>query len=575
MLPRSLSIVLLVAASALACRSASSPGSGDAAFARLAEDVLAENYRRNPTNATYLGIHDYDDRLEDLSASAIAAAVARAKEFGRRLAALDPATLSAGARLDHEFLGRQLEAEILQLDVIRGWARDPDSYSSAITNSAYILMKRSFAPPEARLRLLVAREKQMPALLAEARKNLRTPPKILTEIAIEQIDGNRAFFEKDLTLAFAGVADAALQAEFQRSNAAVLVALADYKVWLEKELLPRSTGSYALGAETYAKLLAATEMVEVPLERLLGLAEADRAKNEAQLVATAKAIDPSKSADQVLLEVEADHPEPAALLATTQATLDSLRVFIEAKKIVTIPVSAPARVQETPPFMRSTTSASMDTPGPFETKATEAFYNMTLPDPRWSSAEQQDFMRQWYYASICNVSVHEVYPGHYLQFLYAKQFPTDVRKVFGANTNSEGWAHYAEQMMLDEGFHAGEPRFRLAQLQDALLRDVRFIVGIKLHTQGLTIEEAQRLFETEAHQPAPVALSEAKRGANDPLYGYYTMGKLAILKLRDDYEAKKGAAFTLQEFHDALVRLGPLPLPLVREALLGERGSLF
>src|SRR5262249_21757785 len=150
-----------------------------------------------------------------------------------------------------------------------------------------------------------------------------------------------------------------------------------------------------------------------------------------------------------------------------------------------------------------------------------------------------DFMRQWYYAAISNVSVHEVYPGHYLQFLYAKQFPTDVRKVFGANTNSEGWAHYAEQMMLDEGFHANEPKFRLAQLQDALLRDVRFLCGIKLHTQGMTIEEAEKLFETQGHQPAPVALSEAKRGANDPLYGYYTMGKLALLKLRDDYRAKK------------------------------------
>ena len=574
---RTLLCALPLLASASACRSASSRGAapGDGAFLRLAHEVLEDAYRRSPTNATALGIHTHDEELEDFSAGAIAADLSRARDFATRLAALDPAALSLDQRLDLEFLRHQIDAEILQLDVIRGWARDPDGYSSTITNSAYVVMKRSFAPPAERLRLLVARERKMPALLAQARANLKNPPKILTQIAIEQIDGNRAFFEQDLPLAFADVADEKLQADFRSSNAAVLAALADYKTWLEHELLPRSTGSFALGADTYAKLLAATEMVDVPLERLLAVAEADRQRNEAMLVETARAIDPSKGVDEVLHAVEAEHPAPAVLLATTQAALDSLRAFLVEKDTVTIPRSAPARVQETPPFLRSTTSASMDTPGPFETRATEAFYNMTLPDPRWPGAEQEDFMRQWYTAAISNVSVHEVYPGHYLQFLYAKEFPTDVRKVFGANTNSEGWAHYSEQMMLDEGLHAGEPRFRLAQLQDALLRDVRFIAGIRLHTQGMTIEQAQQLFERAGHQPAPVALSEAKRGANDPLYGYYTMGKLAILKLRDDYRAKTGAAFTLREFHDAFVRMGPLPLPLVREKMLGERGNLF
>jgi uncharacterized protein (DUF885 family) len=184
-------------------------------------------------------------------------------------------------------------------------------------------------------------------------------------------------------------------------------------------------------------------------------------------------------------------------------------------------------------------------------------------------------MRQWYYPAISNVSVHEVYPGHYTQFLYAKDFPSDVRKVYGANTNIEGWAHYAEQMMLDEGFHSGDPGYRLAQLQDALLRDVRFIAGIRMHTAGMTVEEAARLFETEGHQPHPVAVSEAKRGTSDALYGYYTMGKLMILKLRADYRAKKGKDFTLLEFHDAFIRIGPLPLPLIRQVMLGETGELF
>jgi uncharacterized protein (DUF885 family) len=271
----------------------------------------------------------------------------------------------------------------------------------------------------------------------------------------------------------------------------------------------------------------------------------------------------------------ADHPAPDQLLKTTQDMLDSLRRFIDEKGLVTIPSKVPARVEETPPFMRAVTSASMDTPGPFETQATEAFYNMTLPDPSWPAPRREQFMRQWYIPAIANVSVHEVYPGHYLQFLFAPQFPTRVRKVFGANSNIEGWAHYCETMMLDEGFHDGDPRYRLAQLQDALLRDVRFIVGIKLHSQEMSVEEAQEMFEREAYEPAPVALAEARRGTSDPTYGYYTLGKLMILKLRDDVKTKRGASFSLRAFHDEFLKMGPLPLPLVRRAMLGETGDLL
>jgi uncharacterized protein (DUF885 family) len=217
----------------------------------------------------------------------------------------------------------------------------------------------------------------------------------------------------------------------------------------------------------------------------------------------------------------------------------------------------------------------MDTPGPFEQGPLHSFYYMTLPDPGASRAEVADFMRQWYDPMTSNVSVHEVYPGHYLQHLYVSQFPSDARKVFSANTNVEGWAHYCEQLMLEQGFHADEPAYRMAQLQDALLRNVRFVAGIRMHTQGMTVAEATRLFETAGHQPHPMALSEAKRGTSDALYGYYTLGKLMILKLRADYQAKQGAAYTLQGFHDAFLRLGPLPLPLIRQAMLGEAGAIL
>jgi uncharacterized protein (DUF885 family) len=546
------------------------------AFRTLAASILDDRFRRHPSTATDLGVHRYDAMMDDASQAAIMAETDAMNGFAARLIGIDPTSLSLDGQLDREQLLHAMEAGILANAVIRQWAKDPDVYSSGVTNAAYVIMKRKFAPAADRLRSLIAREKKMPAFLDEGRKNLTAPAKIFTEIAIEQIDGSITFFRNDVTAAFADVTDKELLSEFAQTNAGVMRALAAYKAFLQKDVLPRATGSYALGAEVYAKALAANEMIELPIDQLATIAEANRRQNEAAFQATAKEIDAGKNADAVLVSIEREHPKPADLLKTSQGALDSIRQFIVEKQILTIPRSDPATVKETPPFMRATTSASMDIPGPFETAKLAAFYNMTLPDPRGSAAAQEDYMKSWYYAQLANVSVHEVYPGHYLQFLYAKRFPSDVRKVYGANTNVEGWAHYTEQMMIDEGFHAGDPKYRLAQLQDALLRNVRFIVGVGMHTKGMTVEEATKLFETQGHQPHAISVQEAKRGAGDPLYGYYTMGKLMILKLRADYQQKTGSAYSLQKFHDTFVGLGPLPLPLVRKAMLGDTaGSLF
>jgi len=566
---------VIAAVLAASCRSTPPPqppvpGSGDARFSTLTTFILKARYVRHPSTATDLGIHAYDSVLDDVSQQAIADETGELSSFRGKLAEIDPATLTLDRQLDREQLIRAMDAGILKNTVIRQWAQDPDFYSSGITNAAYVIMKRKYAPAETRLRALIAREKRMPAFLDEGRRNLTSPVKVFTEIAIEQIDGNIGFFKNDVTAAFADVRDPALVAEFRRTNGDVMTALAAYRNFLRTDVLPRATTPYALGADVYAKALAASEMIELPLDELRRIAEADREQNEAAFQAAARAIDATKPADAVLAAMEREHPKPSELLRTSQNSLDEIRRFIIDRHIITIPPSDPARVQETPPFMRSTSSASMDTPGPFETATLDAFYNMTLPDPRGSAAEQEDYMRSWYYAELSNVSVHEVYPGHYIQFLYAKRFPSDVRKVLGAASNVEGWAHYAEQMMIDEGFHADDPKYRLAQLQDALLRNVRFIAGIRMHTQGMTVDEATKLFETEGHQPHAISVQEARRGAGDPLYGYYTMGKLMILKLRKDYQQKLGDAYTLQKFHDSFIQLGPLPLPLVRKAMLGD-----
>ncbi|WP_458319206.1 DUF885 domain-containing protein [Mycolicibacterium brisbanense] len=572
-----LTVLVLAIGFLQACDKRAEPaaGSGDTAFQQLTAEILGYTYRQNPSHATSLGIHKYDDVIADYSAAAVAADTEAVKAFRERLDGIDADTLTLDNQLDLEQTEHALDGILLQNEVIRRWAKDPDLYSSGITNDAFVMISRNFAPPEQRLRSLTNRLKLMPTALSAARDNLDDPPRIYTQIAIDQLDGNRDFFAKDVPAAFTEVKDKTLLDDFAKANAGVIAALDDYKVWLQNDLLPRSNGSFAYGADTYRKVLAADEMITTPLPDLLNIAEADLKRNQQAFDDAAHAIDPAKAPLDVLADVQKDYPPPAQLLAVTQSNLDSVEQFVRDKQIVDVPPAPAARVVETPPFLRATTSASMDIPGPFEKVATEAYFNMTLPDPTWPKPEQDEFMAQWYRPAISNVSVHEVWPGHYLQFLYAKDYPSDIRKVFGAASNFEGWAHYCEQMMLDEGLHGGDPRDRLAQLQDALLRDVRFIVGIKMHTEGMTVEQAQQMFVGQAHEPAPVAESEAKRGTSDATYGYYTMGKLAILKLRDDYKAKMGDAYSLKAFHDAFVKIGPLPLPLIRKAMLGETGDLF
>ncbi len=574
-------VLLATALWAVSCASSNpapppaSVDSANQAFDEASRSYLEDLYQRQPTWATYLGIHKYNNRIEDYSRKAVDDAVASARSFRDRIASIDASRLSDERQLDREQLLGAIDSRLLTLDVLRPWAVDPDSYSSGLTRTAYIMIKRSFAPPEERLRQLIAREKAMPAVLAEARTNLQNPPRVYTEIAIEQMDGNRGFFETAVASAFPTVTDTALLAEFKQANGAVIAAMAEYKKWLQADLLPRSNGNFAIGEETFRKKLAADEMIDLPLDELLRIAEQDLRKNQAAFADAARRIDPKRTPIEVLKRIEVDHPPAEQLLSTTQAELEALARFMTDKHIVTIPKAAPARVEETPPFLRAITTASMDIPGPFEKVATEAYYNMTLPDPKASAADKNEFMTQWYYPAITNVSVHEVWPGHYLQFLYARDFPSDIRKVLGAATNSEGWAHYCEQMVIDEGFHADDPRYRLAQVQDALLRDARFIVGIRLHTKGMTLPEAEAFFVKEGYQSRPASRSETKRGTSDPTYGYYTMGKLMILKLRDDYKAKMGERFSLQDFHDSFIKRGPLALPLVRRSMLGEAGSPF
>jgi uncharacterized protein (DUF885 family) len=549
-------------------------------FNYLADQYFSDVYFHfTPTNGTAAGLHQYDDKLEDYSAASIQKEVAALHVYEKKVEAIDPSTLDASVAGDRAILLNSIRSTLLTLEVIRPWEKNPDNYSSGITASAFVIMERPYASADTRLKSLVEREKQMPIALLEARNNLKNPPHIYTEIALEQLDGDISFFQNDVHSAFADATDPDTKAAFAKSNATVIASLQSYESWLKSDLLPRSNGDYKLGAETFAKKLSYDEMVDIPLNRLLEIAYADLHKNQAEFARVAKEVDPTKTPQQVLAELATIHPAPDNLLSTFNNTFASLIDFINTHHIITIPSKVEPTLEETPPFERATTSASMDPPGPFETHSTKAYFNVTLPEKNWTPEHIAEHMSEFNIGTIISTSVHEAYPGHYVQFLWEPQFPSTIRKILGANTNIEGWAHYTEQMMLDQGY--GQPGtgakdereaklIRLGQIQDALLRDARFVNSIKLHTGQFTFDQAVNFFVTDGYQSHSVGLVETKRGTADATYLYYTLGKLEIMKLRADMMKKQGAAFNLQTFHDNFMRQGFAPIKIIRKAMLHD-----
>jgi uncharacterized protein (DUF885 family) len=591
MIRRLITLAMLTAASLLPAQRITSDGAIQT-FAFLSDQYFTDVFFHfSPTTGTAVGYHQYDTQLEDYSAATVQKEVAALHEYEKKIAAIDPTALDASAAADREMLLNSIRSQLLTLEVIRPWEKNPDTYSSGVTTSIFVIMERPYAPANTRLRAATEREKQIPQVFAEARKNLKNPPKIYTEIALEQIDGLISFFQTDVPSAFSEADDASAKAAFAKSNAAVIQSLKDYGAWMKSDLLPRSNGDYRFGADTFRKKLLYDEMVDIPLDRLLEIAYADLHKNQAEFQRIAHDLDPTKTPDQVLAELATIHPAPDKLLSAFQDTFNSLIAFIDTHHIITIPSKVQPTLEETPPFERATTFASMDSPGPFETHSTKAYFNVTLPEKSWTPEHVAEHMASFNIGTIISTSVHEAYPGHYIQFLWQDQFPSKVRKLIGANTNIEGWAHYCEQMMLDQGY--GQPGFgakddreakliRLGQLQDALLRDARFVNSIKLHTgqgepPGLdgrpaqwSTDQAVNFFVKEGYQSPSVGLVETKRGTADATYLYYTLGKLEITKLREDLKAKQGAAFNLQQFHDNFMRQGPAPIKIIRKAMLHD-----
>jgi uncharacterized protein (DUF885 family) len=564
------------------------------AFAALAQDAeyeaVAEEYMKtylaaHPLQGTALGLHEYDGKISDYSRLALDAEFSRLRRFDDRLAKFDPSKLSLRQSIDLRILQTAVKRDLFEMQDMSIFERNPMVYARAGDVNVYI--KRNFAPLEDRVRSLVAIEAQIPNILIAARTNLDEKlPRPFIELAIQIARGSADFLKKDLVAAVSGLKDEQLRVAFQAANRKAATALNDYASWLEREKLPKASLDFALGEEKFRRFLAQTELVDLPPQKILEIGTAQLKAEQTTFTEAAKKIDPNKTPIEVFKQLQSEHPTPDKLIPEIAKELDTLRKYVVNRRLVGIPSEIRAKVKETPQYQRVTSFASMDTPGPFEKRATEAYYYVTPTEDDWSEKEKQEWLTAFNYYTSDVVSIHEVYPGHYVQFLHLNESPASkLEKIFGSYAFIEGWAHYCEKMMIDEGFGSAASstpteedvkraaRYRMAQADEALLRSCRLCVSIKVHTQNMSIDEATKFFQENCYYEEKPARQEAIRATFDPGYLNYTLGKLQILKLRDDYKAQQGNDFSLQKFHNELLSHGMPPIRLLREIMLKDQSK--
>jgi uncharacterized protein (DUF885 family) len=555
-------------------RRASAAGSQDARVAQLADEYLRGYYAFNPTEATAAGLHEYDAQLEPRAAVAVAAEARRLRSTLAALSKIREGALTSEARYDLLWMQSHARAQLLELEDVRMWQRDAGLYNRAAAAGVDNILKRSYAPVERRLDALLAREREVARLLAEARANLQNPPRVYTETAIREAEGAVDYFANVVPQMFeragGGRLAAARRAEFVAANDGVVNELRGFAAWLRDDLLPRSGGDFQIGAENFRRKLLYEEMCDTPVETLLRDGERELRRTQNAMREVAAEIAPGAGVQEVLRSLSREHPTADALVGETRAELDRIRAFVRAENIMTPPARENLIVAETPEFARGTSFASLDAPGAAERAATESYFYVTPPDAAWDARRREEHLSFYNRYSLPVVSIHEVYPGHYYQLLALRRTQSRVRAALGAASFVEGWAHYCEQMMLDEGFGGGNPKLRLAQLHAALTRLCRYLVGIRMHTRGMSYEEGVEFFVREGYMERTNAEREARRGTLDPTYLVYTLGKMEIIGLREDYRRLQGDSFRLGEFHDRLLGYGMPPVKILRMALLGD-----
>jgi uncharacterized protein (DUF885 family) len=537
------------------------------------DEYLSYLYEIHPTNATFDGVHLHDDLLEDFSRQAVDAQIRDLGGFARRLAAIDPARLTDIERLERPALESSIRSRLFELEEARTWERQPQHYADVLATSLAGQALFDYSPLAERARRVHSKLRQVPRLMQAARDNIKDPPGIYLKVGLESLRGTQRFIDEDLPRAFGALDDLHLLGDLADASSEATAAIGQYIEYVERELAPRSKGSFRLGRERFEQKLVVDEGLTLGADRLLAIAMRELRSTQEEFRRVASRVNGGDPM-QAWARVKQDHPSAGQLVPVAQEQLADLVAFLTRERIITIPDGAPVAVAPTPRFYRWT-FASMWTPGPFESRPLRAFYYITDVDPSWPADRQDEHLRDFNYGALWAISIHEVFPGHFLHYQHLRHLESKLRKsiLFSSTAFVEGWAHYCEQMMVEAGFRRGDTNVRLGQLAEALIRLCRFVVGIRLHCEDLSVEQGVRFFRDEAFLEESSARREAERGTFDPSYILYSAGKLMILKLREDYKAKVGAKYSLRGFHDELLGNGTLPVWLHRALMLGEQSG--
>jgi len=537
------------------------------------DDLLGYLHETHPTHATLDGVHTHDDLLEDVSRHGIDSEARALAGYLRRLDEIAQDGLTDIEKLEHRMLTSHLQGRMFELEAVRTWERNPQFYSDLLASSLAGQTLFSHAPAAERARRALSKLRQAPRLIQAARDNITEPPGIFVKVGIETMRGALKFIDEELPRAFADVDDLHLLGDLADAQQEASHAVAAYVQYLETEIAPKARASFRLGRDRFEQKLRLEEGLNLPVDRLLDIAERElHATQDAfrSLAGKMNGGDPMA----VWAKTKAEHPKPGELVTVGREQLDELVTFLERQSLITLPAGEPIAVAPTPDFYRWS-FASMWTPGPFETKPTRAYYYLTDVDPSWPADRQDEHLRDYNYPTLWSISIHEVYPGHFLHYQHLRRVDSKARKsiMFAPASFVEGWAHYCEQMMIEAGFGRQDYGIRLGQLAESLIRLVRFIVCIKLHAEDLSVEQGVRYFREEAFMEELSARREAERGTFDPTYLVYSVGKLMLLKLRQDAKQQQGKSFSLRAFHDTLLSQGTAPFWLHRQLMLGEDGG--
>jgi uncharacterized protein (DUF885 family) len=537
------------------------------------DDLLGYLHETHPTYATLDGVHTHDDLLEDLGRQAIDAQTHTLAGYLRRLAEINADGLTGVERLDHRMLVSHVRSRMFELEEVRTWERNPQFYADLIASSLAGQALFTHAPASERARRVLSKLRQTPRFIQAARDNIKDPPGIFVKVGIETMRGALTFIDDDLPRAFSSLDDPHLLGDLADAQAEASQAVGAYVAYLENDVAPKARASFRLGHEKFEQKVKLDEGVSLPMDRLLAIATRELKATQELFKSVAGRMNGGDPL-QTWARTKSEHPAPGELVGVGRQQLEELRTFLERQAIVSMPQGEPITVAPTPDFYRWS-FASMWTPGPFESKPTRAYYYLTDVDPSWPPERQQEHLRDYNYPSLWSISIHEVYPGHFLHYQHLRRVESKTRKsiMFAPASFVEGWAHYAEQMMIEAGFGRQDQGIKLGQLAEALVRLVRVVVGIKLHTEDLSVEQGVRLFRDEAYMEESSARREAERGTFDPTYLVYSVGKLMLLKLRQDCKQQQGKAFSLRTFHDTLLLNGTAPFWLHRQLMLGADGG--